>query len=56
MRVTLTKTAFLALVSKHAVAVHDWLTDPPMTERDRIKRYIAETRAAANKRYLLRRF
>ncbi len=42
----------LATVSRQVLAFHDWISDPPMTERDRIKQYIVETRKANKKRRL----
>jgi len=44
--------AILAAVANPVLAFHDWISDPPMTERDRIKRYIVETRNASEKRRL----
>ena len=44
--------AILAAVANPVLALHDWISDPPMTERDRIKRYIVETRNASEKRRL----
>ena len=44
--------AILAVVGKPVLAFHDWISDPPMTERDRIKHYIVETRSASKKRRL----
>jgi hypothetical protein len=48
--------ALVALVTRQVIAFHELMTDPPMTERDRIKRSIAEARAEARKRHLLRRY
>ena len=45
-----------ARLGKAFIDFHDWITDPPMTERDRINRWIAEARAEARKRHLLRRY
>ena len=42
----------LAAVGSPVLAFHDWISDPPMTERDRIKHYIVETRNASKKRRL----
>ena len=42
----------LAAVSKPVLAFHDWISDPPMTERDRIKHYIVETRKVSKRRRL----
>ena len=53
--ILMSKQAILARLARHAVAFCDWLSDPPMTERDRNKRYIAETRAARHRRYLVSR-
>ena len=44
--------AILAAVAKPILAFHDWISDPPMTERDRIKHYIVETRKASKRRRL----
>ena len=55
-RLTLVRRALLALVIKQAIAFHELMTDPPMTERERIKRSIADARADARKRHLLRRY
>ncbi len=44
--------AILAAVGNPVLAFHDWISDPPMTERDRIKHYIVETRNASKKRRL----
>ena len=44
--------AILAAVGNPVLAFHDWISDPPMTERDRIKHYIVETRNASEKRRL----
>ena len=44
--------AILAVIGKPVLAFHDWISDPPMTERDRIKHYIVETRKASKKRRL----
>jgi hypothetical protein len=52
----LVRRALLALVIKQAIAFHELMTDPPMTERERIKRSIADARADARKRHLLRRY
>ena len=43
-------------LGKTLMDFHDWITDPPMTERDRINRWITEARAEARKRHLLRRY
>ena len=43
-------------LGKTLMDFHDWISDPPMTERDRINRWIAEARAEARKRHLLRRY
>ena len=56
MLVSLKWKAIAALAFKRAIAFHDWITDPPMTERERIQRWIADTRAEARKRHLLRRY
>ena len=42
----------LAAVSKPVLAFDDWISDPPMTERERIKHYIVETRKASTRRRL----
>ena len=55
-RFTSARKALLALVVRQAISFHEFLTDPPMTERDRIKRSIADARADARKRHLLRRY
>ncbi len=44
--------AILAAVGNPVLAFHDWISDPPMTERDRIKHYIVETRNASKRRRL----
>ena len=44
--------AILAAVGNPVLAFHDWISDPPMTERDRTKNYIVETRKASKKRRL----
>ena len=44
--------AILAAVGNPVLAFHDWISDPPMTERDRTKHYIVETRKASKKRRL----
>jgi hypothetical protein len=44
--------AVLAAVSTQVMAFHDWISDPPMTERDRNKLYIIETRKASKRRRL----
>ena len=44
------------MLGKSLMDFHDWITDPPMTERDRINRWITEARAEARKRHLLRRY
>ena len=44
--------AILAAVGNRVLEFHDWISDPPMTERDRIKHYIVETRNASEKRRL----
>ena len=43
---------FIAAITRYVVAFDDWISDPPMTERDRIKHYIIETRSRSHKRYL----
>ena len=43
---------FVAAITKYLVAFDDWISDPPMTERDRINHYIKETRSRRHKRYL----
>jgi len=48
----LIREAILAAVANPVLAFHDWISDPPMTEPDRIKRYIVETRNASEKRRL----
>ena len=55
-RLSPARKALLALVVRQAIAFYDLITDPPMTERDRIKRSIADARAEARKRHLLRRY
>ena len=52
----LVKNRVSALLGKALMDFHDWITDPPMTERDRINRWIAEARAEARRRHLLRRY
>ncbi len=47
--------AILAEVGNPVLAFHDWISDPPMTERDRIKHYIVETRKASKRRRLVGR-
>jgi len=47
--------AILAAVGNPVLAFHDWISDPPMTERDRIKHYIVETRNASKQRRLVGR-
>ena len=42
----------LAEVGRPVLEFHDWISGPPMTERDRIKQYIVETRKASNRRRL----
>ena len=42
----------LATVSRQVLAFHDWISDPPMTERDRIEQYIVEARNASKRRRL----
>ena len=39
----------LSRIAKDIVAVHDWLSGPPMTEQDRINRTIVETRTLWDK-------
>ena len=46
------KNAVLAVVGRQVLALYDWISGPPMTERDRIKHYIVETRKATHKRRL----
>ena len=55
-RLTRIRKSIAALAVKRALAFHDWITDPPMTERDRIERWIKDARAEARKRHLLRRY
>ena len=43
---------FVAATIRYLAAFEDWISDPPMTERDRINRYIKETRSWSHKRYL----
>ena len=45
----------LGAIAKRALAFYDWLSDPPMTVRDKVILFIAETRALRYKRYLLGR-
>ena len=45
----------LGAIAKQALAFYDWLSDPPMTVRDKDILFIAETRALRYKRYLLGR-
>ena len=45
----------LGAIGEQALALHDWLSDPPMTVRDKDLLFIAETRALRYKRYLLGR-
>ncbi len=47
--------AILAALGRQALEFHDWISGPPMTERDRIKKYIVETRNASYKRRLVGR-
>ena len=49
------KNAVLAAVSAQVMAFHDWISDPPMTERDRNKLYVVETRKASKRRRLVGR-
>lgn len=46
------ENAMLAAVGRLLLAFHDWISGPPMTERDRVKQYIVETRIASNNRRL----
>ena len=46
------KAPFIAAIARYLAAFDDWISDPPMTERDRINRYIKETRSRSHKRYL----
>jgi len=48
----LRNNAGLTVVSTQVMASHDWISDPPMTERDRNKLYIIETRKASKIRRL----
>ena len=52
---SMSKKALVFKLARHVVDFCDWLSDPPMTERDRITRYIVETRIAFYQRYLARR-
>ena len=51
----MSKRALVFTIARRVVDFYDWLSDPPMTQRDRIKQYIVETRIAFYKRYLARR-
>ena len=51
----MSSTGLVSKIARHVVEFCDWLSDPPMTERDRINRYIVVTRIAAYQRYLARR-
>ena len=46
------ENAILVAIFGQMVTFHDWISGPPMTERDRVKRYIVETRLATHKRRL----
>ena len=48
----LRNNAVLTAISTQVMAFHEWISDPPMTERDRNKRYIIETRKASKERRL----
>ena len=39
----LRNNAVLTAISTQVMALHEWISDPPMTERDRNKLYIIET-------------
>ena len=43
---------FMAVIFRYLVALDDWISDPPTTERERINHYIKETRTRWHKRYL----
>ena len=49
------ENAVLAAAGRPLLTFHDWISDPPMTERERVKRYIVETRIASHKRRLVGR-
>ena len=51
----MSKSAMVFTIARQVVGFFDWLSDPPMTKRDRINQYIVETRIAFYKRCLLRR-
>ncbi|MCI0780380.1 MAG: hypothetical protein J4O03_04355 [Chloroflexi bacterium] len=51
----MSKKDLVSTIARHVVDFCDWLSDPPMTQRDRINRYIVETRIASYQRYLARR-
>lgn len=48
----LRNNAVLTAISTQVMAFHEWISDPPMTERDRNKLYIIETRKASKRRRL----
>ncbi|MBQ12189.1 MAG: hypothetical protein CMJ45_11655 [Planctomyces sp.] len=52
MCANLLNNAVLSAVGTQVMAFHDWISDPPMTERDRNKLYIIETRNASKRRRL----
>ena len=49
---SMSSTGLVSTIARHVVEFCDWLSDPPMTKRDRINRYIVETRIASYQRYL----
>jgi len=48
----LRNNAVITAVSTQVMAFHYWISDPPMTDRDRNKQYIIETRKDSKRRRL----
>ncbi|MEE3004583.1 MAG: hypothetical protein VX638_03910 [Chloroflexota bacterium] len=48
----LRNNAVLTVIGTQVMPFHEWISDPPMTERDRNKLYIIETRKASKRRRL----
>ena len=45
----LRNNAVLTVISTQVMAFQEWISDPPMTERDRNKLYIIETRKGSKR-------
>ena len=52
LRKRLRNNVVLMAVSTQVMPFHYWISDPPMTDRDRNKLYIIETRKASKRRRL----